>query len=66
MGPSLISKVTTFLQISMVILFLLSENYIIPAFVYNVLIYTVVVFTVISGTHYIFIGARILNEKKNH
>jgi cardiolipin synthase (CMP-forming) len=66
MGPSLVSKITTFFQIALVILFLLSEYYLIPALVYNVAIYGVVVFTVISGTHYIFIGARILNEKKNN
>jgi len=65
MAPSLVSKVTTFFQISLVILFLLSEYYSIPRLIYNVVMYGVIVFTILSGTHYIFLGARILNEKKN-
>ena len=65
MAPSLVSKVTTFFQISLVILFLLSEVYLIPSFVYHVAIYGVIVFTILSGTHYIFLGARILSEKKD-
>ena len=66
MAPSLVSKVTTFFQISMVILFLLSEYYSIPKMVYHVAIFGVIIFTIISGTHYVFLGVRVLNEKKNH
>lgn len=68
MAPSLVSKVTTFFQIATVILFLLSEYYPIPrdGMVYNVAVYGVIIFTIISGTHYVFLGARVLNEKKNH
>ncbi len=65
MAPSLVSKVTTFFQISLVLLFLLSEYYSISRLVYNVAMYGVIVFTILSGAHYIFLGARILNEKKN-
>ena len=65
MAPSLVSKITTFFQISMVILFLLKEYYSIPGLVYNVAIFGVIVFTIISGTHYVFLGARILSEKKS-
>ncbi len=65
LAPSLVSKVTTFFQISLVILFLLSEVCLIPRLVYNVAIYGVIVFTILSGAHYIFLGARVLSEKKN-
>ncbi len=66
MGPSLLSKVTTFFQISTVLIFLLQEYY--PALTpfSNLVIYGVVIFTVLSGIHYVYVGARILNEKKNH
>ena len=66
MGPSLVSKITTFFQISTILLFLVSEYYLIPKGLYLLAIYGVVVFTIISGIHYIFIGTRVLNEKKNH
>jgi cardiolipin synthase (CMP-forming) len=66
MGPSLVSKITTFFQILTILLFLISEYYLIPKGLYHLAIYGVVVFTIISGIHYIFIGTRVLNEKKNH
>ena len=67
MGPSLVSKITTFFQISTILLFLISEYHLIPKGLYHqIAIYGVVVFTIISGIHYIFIGTHILNEKKNH
>ncbi len=65
MGPSLLSKVTTFFQISTVLLFLLREYYPILAFPSKLAIYGVVVFTTLSGAHYVYVGAQILNEKKN-
>jgi cardiolipin synthase len=66
MGPSSVSKITTFFQISTILLFLVSEYYSIPKPLYNVAIYGVVLFTILSGIHYIIVGTRILNEKKNH
>ncbi len=66
MGPSLLSKVTTFFQISTVLLFLLREYYPILALPSKLAIYGVVLFTTLSGAHYVYVGAQILNEKKNH
>ena len=66
MGPSLLSKVTTFLQLSTVLLFLAREYYPVLTPLSNFAIYGVVIFTVLSGAHYVYVGARILNEKKNH
>ena len=65
MGPSLLSKFTTFFQISTVLLFLIKENYSISPLITQLAIYGVVIFTVLSGTHYIYVGTKILNEKKN-
>jgi phosphatidylglycerophosphate synthase len=64
-GPSLLSKFTTFFQISTVLLFLIKENYPISPLITQLAIYGVVIFTVLSGTHYIYVGIKILNEKKN-
>jgi cardiolipin synthase (CMP-forming) len=66
MGPSLLSKVTTFFQLSTVLLFLAREYYSTLIPLSSFAIYGVVVFTVLSGAHYVYIGARILNESKNH
>ena len=66
MGPSLVSKITTFFQISTILLFLVSEYYSIPRLLYNFAIYGVLLFTILSGIHYIFVGTQFLSEKKNH
>jgi cardiolipin synthase len=66
MGPSLVSKITTFFQISTILLFLVSEYYSIPRLLYNFAIYGVLFFTILSGIHYIFVGTQFLSEKKNH
>ncbi len=66
MGPSLLSKVTTFFQLSTVLLFLVREYYPVLTPLSNLAIYGVVIFTVLSGAHYVYVGARILNEKKTH
>jgi cardiolipin synthase len=66
MGPSLLSKFTTFFQISTVLIFLLREYYSALIPVSNVVIYGTVIFTVFSGIHYVYVGARVLSEKKNH
>jgi cardiolipin synthase len=65
MGPSLVSKITTFFQISTILLFLVSEYYSIPKLLYNFAIYGVLFFTILSGIHYIFVGTQFLSEKKN-
>ncbi len=64
MGPSLVSKVTTFFQISTILLVLLKEYY--PSFesLSTIAIYGAALLTIISGSHYIYLGARILNERK--
>jgi len=64
-APSILSKITTFFQISTVLLFLLSESYTVSNFVYKTALGGVTLFTVLSGIHYISVGARILNGKKN-
>jgi len=63
-SPSLLSKMTTTLQI-VTILFALLAWYV-PAFkhVFILAIYGTAMITILSGTQYIYIGARILNGKK--
>jgi cardiolipin synthase len=62
--PSLVSKVTTVFQIATILLVLLVVYY--PTFgrLSAVAIYGTTIFTIISGAHYIYMGTRILNEKK--
>jgi cardiolipin synthase len=64
MGPSLVSKVTTFFQISTILLVLIKEYD--PAFrsIATFAIYGTALFTVVSGSHYIYLGTRILNGRK--
>jgi len=63
-NPSLLSKMTTVFQIITIVLVLLNGYY--PSFkeLSVVAIYGTAGLTVLSGGHYIFIGTRILNEKK--
>lgn len=62
--PSLVSKVTTVFQISTVLLVLMTRYD--PAFdkLSAIAIYGATLFTILSGSHYIYVGTRILNEKK--
>ncbi len=62
--PSLISKVNTTFQISTILVVLMAGYY--PALrPFSALaIYGTAFFTVASGFHYIYVGTRILNEKK--
>ncbi len=64
MRPSLVSKVTTFFQISTILLVLIKEYD--PAFrsIATFAIYGTALFTVVSGSHYIYLGTRILNGKE--
>jgi cardiolipin synthase len=63
-SPSLLSKMTTTLQIVTILFVLLAWYF--PAFkhVSILAIYGTAMITILSGTQYIYIGARILNEKK--
>ncbi|MEW6374976.1 MAG: CDP-alcohol phosphatidyltransferase family protein [Thermodesulfobacteriota bacterium] len=62
--PSLLSKVTTDFQIATVLLVLLRGYY--PVFdqLSVIGIYGSALFTILSGSHYIYVGTRILNQKK--
>src|SRR4030042_4847752 len=63
-NPSILSKITTVFQIITIALVLLTGYY--PALrqLSVIAVYGTAVMTVLSGSHYIYIGARILNEKK--
>jgi cardiolipin synthase len=62
--PSLVSKVTTSFQISTILLVLMAGYA--PFFkqLSSIAIYGTTLFTIVSGSHYIYKGTRILNEKK--
>jgi cardiolipin synthase len=62
--PSLVSKVTTVFQISTILVVLMAGYY--PVFnqLSTIAIYGTSIFTILSGTHYIYIGTRILNGKE--
>lgn len=62
--PSLVSRVTTVFQILTIILVLMVEYGSFFRHLSTVLIYGTTLFTILSGVHYIYIGTRILNEKK--
>jgi len=63
-NPSLLSKTTTTFQI-LTILFVLMAWYF-PAFKHlsMVAVYGTAIITILSGIQYVYIGSRILNEKK--
>ena len=62
--PSFVSKVTTGFQISTILLVLMTRyNPIFQQFS-TIAIYGTTLFTILSGSHYIYVGTRILNEKK--
>ncbi len=63
-NPSLLSKMTTAFQILTIVLVLFTGYY--PTFkqISIIAIYGTAVMTILSGAHYIYIGTRILNEKK--
>lgn len=62
--PSLISKITTFLQISTILLVLMAPYGIFLKHLAIIAIYGTMFFTVLSGGHYIYIGTRMVNQKK--
>jgi cardiolipin synthase len=63
--PSLVSKMTTLFQISTILLSLLKEYHPSIEIFATFILYAAAALTVISGAHYIYLGTRILNEKKN-
>jgi cardiolipin synthase len=62
--PSLVSKVTTFFQISTILLVLMVGYTPVFKQLSSIAIYGTTLFTIVSGSHYIYVGTRILNEKK--
>jgi cardiolipin synthase len=62
--PSLVSKVTTFFQISTILLVFMTDYALIFKQLSAIAIYGTALFTIISGSHYIYWGAQILNGKK--
>jgi len=62
--PSLVSKVTTVFQISTILLALLKEYHPSIAIFAAFVLYGAAALTIISGSHYIYLGTRILNEEK--
>jgi cardiolipin synthase (CMP-forming) len=62
--PSLVSKVTTVFQISTILLVLLEGYHPVFRQLSTIVIYGTALFTILSGSHYIYVGARILNDKK--
>jgi cardiolipin synthase (CMP-forming) len=63
-NPSLLSKMTTVFQILTIVLVLFTGYYSVFKQISMIAIYGTAVMTVLSGAHYIYIGTRILNEKK--
>ncbi|MFB3883761.1 MAG: CDP-alcohol phosphatidyltransferase family protein [Thermodesulfobacteriota bacterium] len=63
--PSLVSKVTTFFQISTILLVFMIDYSLLFERLSVVAIYGTALFTIISGAHYIYWGAQILNGKKH-
>ncbi len=62
--PSLISKVTTSLQIATIILVLMVDYGTFFSHLATAAIYGTTLFTMLSGAHYIYIGTRMLNQNK--
>ncbi len=62
--PSTISKITTSLQISTILLVLMAPYGIALKHLATVAIYGTMFFTILSGAHYIYVGTKILNQKK--
>lgn len=63
--PSLVSKVTTVFQISTILLALMAGYSRIFDQLSFIAIYGTALFTILSGFNYIYMGTRILNEKKS-
>jgi len=62
--PSLIGKITTSLQISTILLVLMAHYGTFLKHLATIAIYATMLFTIFSGAHYIYIGTRMVNQKK--
>jgi cardiolipin synthase len=62
--PSLLSKITTVFQIATILLVLMAGYSPVFQQLSVIAIYGTAVITILSGSHYIYIGTQILNEKK--
>jgi len=62
--PSWMGKLTTSLQISTILLVLMANYGILLKHLATVSIYGTMLFTILSGVHYIYIGTRMVNQKK--
>jgi cardiolipin synthase len=63
--PSFISKITTTFQIMTVLVTLMVGYYSFLSPLIPFAIYGTTLLTILSGAHYIFVGTRILNQKKS-
>jgi cardiolipin synthase len=63
-NPSLLSKMTTVFQIITIVLVLMTGYYPIFRQLSIIAVYGTAIITILSGSHYIYLGTRILNEKK--
>ncbi|MGQ9509509.1 MAG: CDP-alcohol phosphatidyltransferase family protein [Thermodesulfobacteriota bacterium] len=63
-GPSIISKMTTNIQIITIILALWNWENQWWVTLKTFAIYVTTLFTILSGAHYIYVGTKILNQKK--
>jgi len=62
--PSLVSKVTTDFQIATILIVLIARYDSIFQLLSAIAIYGTTFFTILSGSHYIYVGTRILNGKE--
>jgi len=62
--PSLVGKITTTFQILTILLVLMTDYGSLFKSLSTMSIYGTTFFTILSGAHYIYVGTRILNEKK--
>ena len=62
--PSFLSKVNTFFQISTILLVLMANFAPVLNLLSTIAVFGTGFFTIASGSHYIYVGTRILNEKK--
>jgi cardiolipin synthase (CMP-forming) len=62
--PSLLSKITTVFQISTILIFFITAYYPHLGWLSSFAIYGTTLFTILSGSHYVYLGTKILNEKK--
>jgi cardiolipin synthase len=64
-NPSLLSKVTTAFQIITIILALMAGYSSTLKQLFMIVIYGTAAITILSGSHYIYVGTRILNQKNS-